>query len=271
MEPLEIGVFAIHKGSPEATVEWVNSIGVKSIQLLCPPEECWADPQAFIQPFNEAGIKINVMFYHFPGESYADVPTIRETVGLVQDERRAERLGRTEKMSDFAAAIGVGICAAHIGFVPEDTQDEAYQAVVAAVQQICDYCAGNNQRFALETGQESAEALLQFIQDVDRPNLGVNFDPANMVLYGSGEPIVAMEVVKDYIISCHCKDGVWPEREGELGTETPLGQGQVGLPDYFAKLKEIGYTGPVTIEREIEGAEQIRDIIESIKWLNTLR
>ena len=271
MEPLEIGVFATHKGSPQATVDWVKSIGVSHIQHSCPPEECWSDPEGFAQAFRDAEIAITVLFYHFPAESYADIPTIHRTVGLVSEETREERLTLAAKMSDFARAIGVDICAAHIGFVPEDASDPTYPATVAAVQQICDHCAANDQRFALETGQETAEVLLRFIKDIDRPNLGVNFDPANMILYGSGEPMAAMEIVGDYVISCHCKDGVWPKEEGTLGSETPLGEGDVGIPNFFNKLKEIGYSGPVTIEREIEGEEQIRDIIESIKWLNTLR
>ncbi|MBI2192599.1 MAG: sugar phosphate isomerase/epimerase [Planctomycetes bacterium] len=272
MKPLEIGVFATLKESPEATAQWVKSMGVNNIQLLCPPEEYWKEPKRsqFTKAFADAGITLTVIFIHFPGESYADIPTIQRTVGLVQKELCKKRLALALRMADFAKTIGVPIVAAHIGFVPEHASDPAYREIVAAVQGLCDHCAKNGQRFALETGQETAEVLLRFIQDVRRPNLGVNFDPANMILYGTGEPIAAMDVVKKHIVSCHCKDGIWPKEKGVLGTETPLGKGQVGIPNYFKKLKEIGYQGPVTIEREISGEKQKQDIIESIRWLRTL-
>src|SRR5581483_8859850 len=106
--------------------------------------------------------------------------------------------------------------------------------------------AGNRQRFALESGQETAAALQQFIQHVGRGNLGVNFDPANMLLYGSGDPIEALDVLGPCVIGAHCKDGTWPPRPGELGEEKPLGEGQVGIDRYIAKLKQIGYRGALT-------------------------
>src|SRR5690606_1019896 len=116
----------------------------------------------------------------------------------------------------------------------------------------CDHCQGNGQTVHLETGQETADALLQFIDDVDRRNLGVNFDPANMILYGTGEPIEALAKVGRYVWSVHCKDGVWSDRPGEtFGRQVPLDEGDVGMESFLRQLNEIGYTGPLTIEREI--------------------
>ena len=114
--------------------------------------------------------------------------------------------------------------ATHVGFVPEDRSDSDYVAVREMVQRVCDHCAKNGQTFALETGQESAVTLKEFILDVERENLGINFDPANMILYGSGEPITALDIVKQWLITVHCKDGVWPVGVGKLGTERPLGK-----------------------------------------------
>ena len=120
------------------------------------------------------------------------------------------------------------------------------------VRRICDRCATNGQNFHLETGQEPAGILLDFLVDTGKPNLAINFDPANMILYGTSDPIEAMEILKGHIRSVHVKDGEWPDKAkpGSLGAEKPLGQGSVGIARYIAKLKEIGYTGPLVIERE---------------------
>jgi sugar phosphate isomerase/epimerase len=147
--------------------------------------------------------------------------------------------------------------------VPEDSAHPDYVGVRDVVRRICDYAAHYGQTFALETGQEPANVLLQFIRDVDRPNLGINFDPANMILYGSGDPVEALRAVGHLVMSVHAKDGDWPPPQppGALGTERPLGQGAVGMERFVAALREIGYTGPVNVEREIEDQQQrLRDI-----------
>ncbi len=138
------------------------------------------------------------------------------------------------------------------------------------MQKIADYCKENNQSFALETGQEKALVLSKFIEDVNRLNLGVNFDPANMLLYDADDPIKALDVLGKYVIGVHCKDGKRPEREGELGKEYPLGEGDVGIEKFIDKLRRIGYTGHLTIEREISGEKQITDILKAKELLQKL-
>ena len=176
-------------------------------------------------------------------------------------------------MIDFAAAIGVGSFACHIGFVPEDTTHPDYIEVREMVRRVADHAARNKQTFALETGQEPAHVLQRFLKDVDRANVGINFDPANMILYGTGDPIEALTVLGPQVISVHVKDGDWPKRDqpGALGTERPLGQGAVGIPRFVAKLKEIGFRGPLNIEREAENqAERIADIRKAVSYLKSL-
>ncbi len=214
---------------------------------------------------------ITTVFCGFAGESYADIPTVQRTVGYVPADTREERIEKSLKIADFAKALGAPRIAAHIGFIPEDKSSPLHTEMVEVVQRIADYCQELGLGFSLETGQESADALLQFLQDVDRPNVGVNFDPANMILYGSGEPIAALKLLKDYVVSVHCKDGKWPTEEGKLGTEVPLGEGDVGMAQFIATLKEIGYEGPLTIEREISGEKQVQDMIEAKKLLESLR
>ena len=135
------------------------------------------------------------------------------------------------EVADFAAQLGVPGIATHIGFVPEDDHDPDYIAVRELVRRVCDHAATLEQTFALETGQERAEVLLDFIHDVNRDNLGINFDPANMILYGTGDPIEALGILAAHILSVHCKDGNWPKpgRLGALGTEVALGQGAVNI------------------------------------------
>ena len=126
-----------------------------------------------------------------------------------------------------------------------------YLAVLGMVREIADYASSHGLTFALETGQESAKVLRDFIEDVGRSNLKINFDPANMILYGSGDPIEALDVLGDLVVTVHAKDGIWPAGgPGSLGIEKVLGTGDVGMRRFVHKLRAIGYHGPLCIERE---------------------
>ncbi|HIE52425.1 MAG TPA: sugar phosphate isomerase/epimerase [Armatimonadetes bacterium] len=274
MEKWPIGVFTSIGAGLGASLEAVKELGVPTVQLHAPPKELRTPEKAaeIKQQFAEAGITVTVVFCGFPGESYADIPTVRKTVGLVPPELRAERLQTTKEISDFAKALGVDAIAMHIGFIPEDPADPGYRPIVEVAQEVCDYSQANGQRFHLETGQETAEGLLRFIHDVGRDNLAVNFDPANMILYGSGNPIEALKKVGQYVKSVHCKDAKWAARPGEeWGEEVPLGEGDVGIETFLRTLKDLGYEGPLTIEREITGEQQKRDIAAAVKLLERLR
>ncbi len=164
--------------------------------------------------------------------------------------------------------------ALHVGFVPEDKSDPDYIAVREMVRRVADHAAKNHQTFALETGQEPAHVLLDFIHDVGRENVGINFDPANMILYGTGDPIEALGVLGHKLLSVHVKDGDWPPKDkpGALGTERPLGQGAVGMERYIAKLKQVGFRGPLNIERETEDQQtRLADMRMAVKLLEGLR
>jgi sugar phosphate isomerase/epimerase len=279
LEPLQVGVMFWTGGelgmtaSPDHIAKYVKGLGVSCGQLgahgnadLGPQgRKAWQDA------LRAHGVTVVTVFPAFNGESYADIPTVQKTVGYIPRATRAEREKRTREASDFAAELGIPGVSTHIGFVPEDRSDPDYIAVREMVRRVCDYCAKNSQTFALETGQEPAPTLKEFILDVERENLGINFDPANMILYGSGEPIEALDVVQQWLLTVHCKDGVWPTEEGRLGTERPLGEGNVGMDKFVAKLKQIGYTGPLTIEREITGDAQRKDILGAIALLERLR
>jgi sugar phosphate isomerase/epimerase len=227
--------------------------------------------QAWKAALEKHGITVVTAFPGFAGESYESIPICAETVGFVPAATRAEREERTYRVSDFAKALGIPGMASHIGCLPHDRSHPDYTGVRDLMQRVCDYCAKNGQTFALETGQEPADNLLQFLRDVGRDNLGINFDPANLILYGFGGPLEALDLVKDHLLTVHCKDGSFPAAKGEWGKETPLGAGDVGMDRFVAKLKEIGYTGPLTIEREIVGDAQRADILGAIALLERLR
>ena len=209
----------------------------------------------------------------YEGESYADIPTVQSTVGFIPRHTRMQRERRTFQVSHIAAALGAPAIGCHIGFVPDDRTDGDYIAVRDTVRRICDCAASNGQTFALETGQESAEVLLRFIDDTGRGNLKINFDPANMILYGTGDPIEALNALAPYVVSVHAKDADWPPPAipGALGTERRLGEGAVGMDRFIEALKHHGYRGTVNIEREIEDQRQrMVDIRDGVQLLRRL-
>ena len=270
---LEIGLMFWAAPDPLQALRGVKALGLRCGQLGV-PGDLPLDPSAWKAALEAEQFTLVTVFAAYTGESYADIPTVQRTVGFIPPSTRAEREARTIELSDFAAALGVPSIACHIGFVPEDTADPDYIAVRAMVRRVADHAAKHGQSFALETGQEPAHVLLSFFKDVNRPNLRINFDPANLILYGSDEPIEALGLLGRHVVTVHCKDGNWPPKEspGALGTEMPLGQGAVGMDRFIAKLKQIGYRGPLCIEREIEDqAQKLLDIKMAIGLLERLR
>jgi len=210
----------------------------------------------------DANFTIHTVFTAYENESYADIAAVQRTVGFVPQTTRSAREARTHAVIDFAQELGVPGIATHIGFVLENSSDPEYQAVLELVRRISDHASPMT--FALETGQETAPALLAFLQEANRPNLGINFDPANLILYGTGEPLDAITLLAPHVLSVHAKDGKWPTAPGALGTETPLGEGDVDVPAFLAKLREIGYSKPVFIEREgTDPAGRLRDLAQA--------
>jgi sugar phosphate isomerase/epimerase len=274
LKPMEVGVMFWAGPDPVQTLREVKALGVRCGQMGIPGDmKLDGAAPAWKAALASEEFTLVTIFAAYRGESYADAPTVQRTVGFIPASTRAERERRTYEISDFAAALGVGSIACHIGFVPEDKTHPDYVAVRDLVRRICDYAAKHNQSFALETGQEPAHVLLEFLKDVGRPNLGINFDPANMILYGTGDPIEALEVLAPHVLSVHCKDGDWPPKDkpGALGMEQPLGKGSVGIERFVAKLKQIGFRGPLNIEREVEDPDQRRrDILEAVELLRKL-
>lgn len=250
---MELGAMFWATTTPVETLQAIKKTGVTCGQLgfegsIELTDELAAQWKAALEAED---FPIVTCFVAYNGEEYPDIPTVVDTVGLLPARFRTERMVRTREVSDFAAKLGVGAIGLHIGCVPNDDTHPDYLAVLGMVREIADHAATHGQVFALETGQEPAVELRDFLADVRRPNVLINFDPANMILYGSGDPIEALDVLGDLVVSVHAKDGLWPAGgEGSLGVEKVLGTGDVGMRRFVAKLRKIGYNGPLCIERE---------------------
>jgi sugar phosphate isomerase/epimerase len=270
-QELALGVIVGLGTDALAALQHVRSLGVPTAQISYPAA---MDHEAGVRAIEAArratGIEITTIFCSFAGESYANVSAVQTSVGLVPESTRAERVERISKIGKFAHEIGVTRVAMHIGSVHGDHSAPLHAQMVQVTRQICDELASRGQVFALETGQENAQTLKRFIEDVKRDNLKVNFDPANMILYGVDQPISALNVLIPWIDGVHCKDGRWPTQEGQLGQETPLGEGDVDFQAWLKRLLELGYRGPLTIEREISGDQQRQDILRAVALLEGL-
>jgi L-ribulose-5-phosphate 3-epimerase len=277
MSQWPIGVFASVDAGLGVRLDVVEELGIPTIQLHAPHQQSRTPEAAesFLAKCADANIVITAVFGGFEGESYASIAESANTVGLVPEATRAARAQEMKEISDFARLLGCDTVALHIGFVPEDSQCESYRNLITVTRDLLDHVAGNGQRLHLETGQETADHLLQFISDIDRGNLFINFDPANMILYGTGEPIEALRKVGHLVRSIHCKDAKWAtaNRGTDWGQEVALGEGDVGMESYLKALQEIGYEGPLTIEREIpqDADRQKTDIGTAVRLLAALR
>jgi len=274
MNELETAVMFWAGGDPEQSIAALTRLGIRCGQIGIHGDLDLSCAAAWSKALRAAGFTVYTVFAAYTGEDYTDVPTVERTIGFLPPATRAEREKRTYEVSDFAAEIGAPGIATHIGLVPADSRQPEYDALREIVQRVCDHASKHNQTFALETGQESAAALLDFIQHVQRSNLGINFDPANMIMYGSGDPIEALGILRRHVLSVHCKDGDWPPPgdTNTLGRERPLGAGSVGIERYLNQLRQIGYKGPLAIEREgVDPKQWIREIEDGIKMLAAIR
>jgi sugar phosphate isomerase/epimerase len=274
LEDMEIGLMFWAGEDARKTLKEVKQFGVRAGQLGIPGElSLDGAGEKWDTALTEEHFTAVTAVCSYVGEDYKDIPTVQQTVGLVPENTRAERIARTKAVSDLAGKLGVDSVACHIGFISHDFGSKSYASIRDVARDVCDHCGKNGQSFTLETGQEPAKVLLQFIEDVKRPNLKINFDPANMILYGTGDPIEALGVLGKHVISVHCKDGDWPpvNRPEALGVEKALGEGSVNFPAFLSKLKEIGYRGLLTIEREEQDqAKRAADIRKAITLLKRL-
>lgn len=248
------------------------SMGFDNCQLVCWDRKALQKEkeEEVKQAVKETGMEITAFWCGWDGPQAWDFLDGPITLGFIPAEYRFQRLQQLLCGCDFAKNIGVKDVVTHAGFLPENPYDQRYHEVLAVLKVIVAKCKENGQNFLFETGQETPVTLLRTIEDLGGANCGINLDPANLVLYGKANPNDAMEVFGKYVMGVHGKDGKYPTNGMHLGAEVPLGQGKVDFPKLIAQLREAGYDGAITIEREISGPQQIEDIKMAKAYLETL-
>ena len=254
----------------------LRSMGMESCQLVCWDKEIMNQETA--DKVNAAAenhkVDITAFWCGWGGPRVWGFYDGQLTLGLVPEAFRFERVKMLQKGITFASMIHVKDVATHVGYMPENPYDPNYAGVLACLKELVKQCKENGQNFLFETGQETPVTLKRAIQDIEKElgkgNVGINLDPANLVMYGKANPVDALEVFGEYVMGIHGKDGRYPTDGHMLGEEVPLGQGKVNYPAFVAKLKEIGYAGDITIEREISGEEQKKDIVMAKAVLDEL-
>jgi len=222
------------------------------------------------EALNKYQIEATSLVVGGPGREAWDFYEGPLTIGLVPRETREARIAHIKKASDFAKQCGIAAVQTHCGFIPENPNDPVYKETVTAMREVAGYCKRNGQNFRYETGQETPITLVRAIQDVGLDNQGVNFDLANLILYGKANPVDAIELLGPYVQGIHAKDGLWPTNPRQLGQEVAIGKGKVDFPRIIARLKELNYRGAVTIEREISGPQQVEDVRAAKVYLEKL-
>lgn len=246
----------------------LKELGVSHVQLalasLIDLEE--RELEKGLVPLEDAGINFTAGMIAFEAENYSTIESIRKTGGFALDAVWPVRKKAAIAAGKMAAKMNVPYVSTHIGFVPKAGQP-GYRVIRTRVREIAAAFADAGADLLLETGQESAEELREFLETLDSPNVGINFDPANMILYGAGDPIEAIGILGSYIKHVHVKDATPSKKPGvEWGEEVPFGTGQVGPTRFLAALKKIGYSGPLVIEREA-GKQRLADVKAAIATL----
>lgn len=238
----------------------LKSTGIDRVQLALDPlredPAVWAETQAVLR---QAGITILSGMFGCVGEDYSTLDSIRLTGGIAPDATWERNLQNIRATVGIATALGLQLVTFHAGFVPHDAADPDFSKMVARLAAVADVFAAADIAVALETGQETAAGLASLLVALGRPNVGVNFDPANMLLYGKGDPVEAVRLLGRWIRQVHVKDAVQSTTPGTWGEEVAVGTGQVDWLAFFAALAAVGFTGDLVIEREA-GDQRVADI-----------
>lgn len=270
---MNIGILIDHEsGRLAERFERAQAMGFRHCQLCGWTPALWTDDEARrVRALCDAhDITITAYWCGWSGPrqwNFIDGP---ETLGLVPVAYRAARMRDLLDGAAFARKLGVTDVVSHMGFVPENPSDPSYPGFCAAVRHVARALKDAGQSLLFETGQETPTALLRLFEDVGTGNLYVNLDPANLVMYGKANPVDALDTIGDYVRGVHAKDGRYPTNGRELGLEVPLGAGKVDFPALIRGLRAHGFDGSLTIEREIDGEQQLKDIRDAQAYLRGL-
>jgi len=266
---MRLGLITQLRKDPDAAIRKVHDFGIPTCQVSVSsfgPEVV----SGLLTALKRYQIEATSVVAGGPGPEIYDFYRGPETIGLVPRQFRDARIAHLKQASDFAKQCGIPGLQSHCGFLPENPNNPIYKEAVEAIREVASYCRKNGQSFRCETGQETPITLLRALKDVNVDNIGVNFDAANLILYGKADPVDAVDVLAPYIQGVHAKDGLYPTNPKDLGKEVPIGQGKVNFPAFIQRLKDAGYHGPLTIEREISGEKQAADIRQAKAYLEKL-
>jgi sugar phosphate isomerase/epimerase len=269
--PLAIGVcsWSLQVKSIPELQRLLEQLGIEVVQIACgdPHHAAWDEGDRLPEVARAAGFRMTGAMLGFPGEDYTTPQTIQKTGGFGNPATRAERLERFAWALDRTRGLGLADLMLHAGFLPEPG-DPDRKPFLDTLARVSDMARARGVTVAFETGQETADLLRRTLDELRCPNLKVNFDPANMLLYDKGDPLRAVEVLGPDIRSVHVKDANRPTTPGTWGEEVPLGQGQVNIRQFVKTLQKVGYQGPLCIEREVGTQEQrLADIAHGVRYL----
>ena len=271
MEAMAIGVcsWSLQVKSIPELKRLLDRLGINVVQIACgdPHHAAWEEGERMPEAARSAGLRMVGAMLGFPGEDYTTPQTIQKTGGFGNPAHRAKRLERLRWALDRTQALGLSDLMFHAGFIPEPGDPER-RPLLDTLAQVSDLAWTKDITVAFETGQETADLLRRTLDELRCPNLKVNFDPANMLLYDRGDPLRAVEILGPDIRSVHVKDGIRPKTRGVWGEEVPLCQGQVNIPQFIRTLQKVGYRGPLCLEREVGNQEQrLADVAHGIRVL----
>jgi sugar phosphate isomerase/epimerase len=259
-ERLAVCSWSLQPATPADLVLKTQATGLRRVQLaLDPLREAPAEWGLTAKVFRQHSLTIVSGMFGCVGEDYSSLETIRRTGGLAPDETWEQNLKNVEATALLAWQLGLGFVSFHAGFLPHDPSEAAYGKMVQRLATVADIFALHQIGLGLETGQETAPQLLRLLETLGRPLLGVNFDPANMILYDKGNPVEALRTLGPWIRQVHIKDATRTKTPGTWGEEVAVGTGEVDWPAFFSTLEEVHFRGNLVIEREA-GTQRVEDI-----------
>jgi L-ribulose-5-phosphate 3-epimerase len=270
LQHLGVCSWSLRPSSADDLICDINKINIRQVQLALDPIR--ENPSAWNGlPDHLARNNIRLVsgMVTCVGEDYTTPETIRRTGGLVPDHTWSQNLENFRANAELARQLGITLIGFHAGFLPHDASDPFMETMLTRLRTVADLFAGAGITVALETGQETAGALKEFLAKLDHPGVTVNFDPANMILYQSGDPIEALRVLGPWIRQCHIKDANPTAQPGTWGEEVQVGTGQVTWARFFQTLAEVNFAGYCCIEREA-GEQRVEDIAAAKHFLETL-
>lgn len=246
--------------------------GFDNCQMISWTPKLWTDENAEILKgiLKENNITVSAFWCGWEGPRIWNPYDGPLTLGLVPAEYRQMRVKNLCDGADFAKKLGVNHIATHMGFIPENPNDPQFKPFCIAVRTVADHLKKNEQFLLFETGQETPTAMLRCFEEVGTDNLGVNYDTGNLISYGKANPVDALDTIGKRVMGVHAKDAIYPSTGKRNGGEVPMGTGKVDFEAVLSGLYSLGYDGYVTIEREIEGEQQIKDIRKSKTYLQEL-